>query len=189
MQERSGLEADRVAGNSERFCRFAHAPVAGAGGLLATVAPANILAVGLADTDEHIRGKLTGRKMALPPVVEHVLLRHIRPRAWAVLGQHVCSVELINIHMAIRSLQRPSPSRACRNLFTFRACPKRVYAPRRTCRGQEPSFSPRACQRNSRPQGSRRARTPAAPRTLLPVCFRKTPRIAHTERWRRQTPT
>src|SRR5690606_21500911 len=109
-------------------------------------------AVGLADTDEHIRGKLTGRKMALPPVVEHVILRHIRPRAWAVLGQHVCSVELINIHMAIRSLQRPSPSRACRNLFTFRACPKRVYAPRRTCRGQEPSFSPRACQRNSRPQ-------------------------------------
>src|SRR5690606_35891900 len=112
MQGRRGLEVDRVAGNFDRFCRFAPAPVAGAGVLLATVAPANILAVGLADTDEHIRGKLTGRKMARPPVVEPVLLRHICPRAWAVLGQHVCSVELIDIHMAIRPLQQPSPSLA-----------------------------------------------------------------------------
>src|SRR5690606_22495587 len=99
------------------------APAAGAGGLPATVAPADILVVGLADTDEHIQGKLAGRKMARPPVVEPVLLRHIHPRAWAVLGPHVCSVELINIHMAIQSLQRPSPSRTA-NEFCKYGSPK-----------------------------------------------------------------
>src|SRR5690606_34749680 len=129
MQGRRGLEVDRVAGNFDRFCRFAPAPVAGAGGLLAAVAPANILPVGLADTDEHIRGKLTGRKMALPPVVEPVLLRHIRPRAWAVFGQHVCSVELINIHMTIRPLQRPPPSRTASEKRAFEARKSPSYPP------------------------------------------------------------